>query len=105
MKDKNGETRRERNDAFEIDSPDPDVPEFCLSLWDWFWELRSAQAPGFSGAAPVSHTELLAWLQITGNLLRREEIAIIRAMDSRYVVEIEREAEAIREREAAGQAA
>ncbi|QYA14655.1 hypothetical protein I8E17_05375 [Rhizobium sp. AB2/73] len=81
-----------------MDSPDPEVPEFCASLWDWFWQLRSAQAPGFSGAVPISNVELLAWLQLTGNVLRREEIAIFRTMDSRYVAEVEREAEAIRER-------
>ena len=84
-----------------MESPEADVPDAGAFLWDWFWEIRSGQPPGFNGANPVSNSELLAWLQITGNILRREEIAIIRAMDSRYVTEIDKEAEAIREREGA----
>lgn len=47
----------------------------------------------------VSNGELVDWIQITGNVLRREEVAILRTMDVRYCVEIDREAEAIRDRE------
>lgn len=47
----------------------------------------------------VSNGELADWVQITGNILRREEVSIIRSMDVRYCTEIDREAEAIRERE------
>jgi hypothetical protein len=47
----------------------------------------------------VSNLEIAAWLHMTGNILRREEVAIIRAMDIRYCAEVDREAEAIRERE------
>jgi hypothetical protein len=36
---------------------------------------------------------------VTGNILRREEVAILRVMDGRYVSEIDKEAEAIRERD------
>ncbi|RWX79360.1 hypothetical protein EPK99_06400 [Neorhizobium lilium] len=70
-----------------------------MHLWSWFWEIRQGQAAGFNGANPVSNAELMAWLQVTGNIVRREEVATIRVMDSRYVSEIDREAEAIRERE------
>jgi hypothetical protein len=84
-----------------VESPEPDIPDAGGMLWDWFWQIRAGQASGFNGANPVSHSELLAWLQITGNILRREEIAVLRAMDCRYCVEIDREAEAIRERESA----
>ena len=99
MRDANGETRRERNEAFELDSPEAEVPEAGYALWDWFWDLRSAQAPGFSGPAPLSNLEILAWVQLTGNLLRREEIAVLKAMDGRYCQAVEEEAEAIRTRE------
>nr|WP_244447879.1 hypothetical protein [Neorhizobium vignae] len=68
-------------------------------LWEWFWDIRAGQASGFNGANPASSSEILAWLQLTGNVLRREDVAILRSMDSRYVSEIDREAEAIRERE------
>lgn len=100
MRDTNGETRRERNEAFELLSPEAEVPEAGHTLWDWFWDLRSAQAPGFSGPAPLSHQEMLAWLQLTGNLLRREDIAVLKVMDGRYCQAVEEETEAIRAREA-----
>ncbi|AVA22188.1 hypothetical protein QA648_09545 [Rhizobium sp. CB3171] len=100
MRDTNGETRRERNEAFELLSPEAEVPEAGHALWDWFWDLRSARAPGFSGPAPLSHQEMLAWLHLTGNLLRREDIAVLKAMDGRYCQAVEEETEAIRAREA-----
>ncbi|AGB71743.1 MULTISPECIES: phage tail assembly chaperone [Rhizobium] len=100
MRDINGETRRERNEAFELLSPEAEVPEAGHPLWDWFWDLRSAQAPGFSGPVPLSHQEMLAWLQLTGNLLRREDIAVLKAMDGRYCQVVVEETEAIRAREA-----
>jgi hypothetical protein len=43
---------------------------------------------------------MLAWLQLTGNLLRREDIAVLKAMDGRYCQAVEEETEAIRAREA-----
>ncbi|WP_047455846.1 hypothetical protein [Rhizobium rhizogenes] len=100
MRDKNGETRRERNEAFELVSPEAEMPEAGYALWDWFWDLRTSQAPGFSGPAPLLNQEMLAWLQLTGNLLRREEIAVLKAMDGRYCQAVDEEAEAIRAREA-----
>lgn len=100
MKDKDGETRRERNESFEIDSPEVEVPENGYFLWEWFWELRESTAPGFSGSAPVTNQELAAWVGITGNIVRREEVRVLKSMNSRYCAEIDKESEAIREREA-----
>jgi hypothetical protein len=99
VKDKDGETRRERNESFETESPEAEVPDNGVFLWDWFWELRQSQPPGLSGPVPISNGELALWCQLTGNIIRREEIAILRAMDSRYCAEINEESEAIRLRE------
>jgi hypothetical protein len=93
-------TRRERNEAFEIDSPELKFPDEGSVLWEWFWDIRSSQNSGFNGVMRVSNIEVAYWLQITGNIVRREEAAILRTMDVRYCSEIDREAEAIREREA-----
>ena len=68
-------------------------------LWDWFWQLRRGVAAGFSGVAPLSSLEIVAWSFLTGNILRREEAQIITSMDCRYCEEIAAETEAIRERE------
>jgi hypothetical protein len=73
-----------------------------MMLWDWFWDLRQSQPPGFSGATPVSNLELMAWVQLTGNRLRREDVGVLKAMDARYCAEIDKESEAIRARETAG---
>ncbi|KQY78654.1 hypothetical protein ASD52_02065 [Ensifer sp. Root142] len=75
------------------------MPDHGAFIWDWFWELRQSQPPGFSGPVPVSNLELMAWCQVTGNIIRREEIGIVRAMDASFCLEIERETEAIRRRE------
>lgn len=68
-------------------------------LWEWFWDIRSAQSSGLAGAGRISHQELAAWLGLTGNVLRREEIGVLKAMDARYCAGVDDEAEAIRERE------
>lgn len=76
-----------------------DIPDAGLSLWQWFWDIRQCQAAGFSGPTPISHQEYRAWLDLTGNIVRREEIAILKAVDARFCEEIDKESEAIRERE------
>jgi hypothetical protein len=75
------------------------VPDYGAFIWEWFWQLRQAQPPGFSGPVPISNTELSVWCQLTGNIVRREELAVLRAMDARFCVEIEKESEAIRARD------
>lgn len=99
MKDKDGETRRERNESFEVESPEVDVPEIGMFLWNWFWELRESSAPGFSGPSPISNQELVAWVSLTGNVVRREELKVLKSMSSRYCSEIDKESEEIRARE------
>ncbi|RVJ72234.1 phage tail assembly chaperone [Sinorhizobium medicae] len=76
------------------------MPDSGAFVWDWFWELRQSQPPGFSGPVPISNLEIAAWCQLTGNIIRREEVSLIRAMDARFCVEIEAETEVIRVREA-----
>ncbi|RVE84771.1 hypothetical protein RWA02_17275 [Sinorhizobium meliloti] len=75
------------------------MPDNGAFLWEWFWELRQSQAPGFSGPVPCSNLELVAWCSMTGNIVRREELAILKHIDARFCAEIERESEAIRLRE------
>lgn len=99
VRDKDGETRRERNEAFETASPEVEVPDNGAFIWDWFWELRQSQPPGFSGPVPISNLELMAWCRVTGNVARREEVALLKAMCNRYCAEIAQEMEAIRVRE------
>ncbi len=101
VRDKDGETRRERNEAFETESPEADVPDHGAFIWEWFWELRESAVPAFSGPSPFSNQELAVWLRLTGNIIRREEVKVVRFMSSRYCQEIDKETAAIRERESA----
>ena len=78
------------------------MPDYGAFIWDWFWELRQTQPPGFSGPVPVSNLELMAWCQLTGNIVTREEVKTLKAMDARFCAELEKEHDAIRKREAAG---
>lgn len=78
------------------------MPENGAFIWDWFWELRQSQPPGFSGPVPISNLDLVAWVQLFGNVVTREEVSTLRAMDIRFCLEIEKESEAIRTREADG---
>ncbi|MGN7734370.1 phage tail assembly chaperone [Ensifer sp. 22564] len=75
------------------------MPEHGTFIWDWFWELRQSQPPGFSGPVPISNLELASWCQLSGNIITREEVWILRAMDTRFCSEIEKESAAIRTRE------
>ncbi|MFQ6161392.1 hypothetical protein [Sinorhizobium meliloti] len=75
------------------------MPDNGAFIWDWFWELRQSQPPGFSGPVPISNVELAAWCQLTGNIIAREEVRILRAVDIRFCSEVEKESEAIRTRE------
>jgi hypothetical protein len=55
--------------------------------------------PGFNGPAAISSSEFIAWCQITGNIVRREEIAVLKSMDTTFRSAVDAENEAIRERE------
>ncbi|PSS59852.1 hypothetical protein C6558_36120 [Ensifer sp. NM-2] len=77
------------------------MPDHGAFIWDWFWELRQSQPPGFSGPVPISNFELVAWCQVTGNIVTREEFAALKRMDAHYCSEIDRESYEIRERETA----
>lgn len=51
----------------------------------WFWELSAARSYGFSGPNPISFSEIADWAELTGNLIRRDEISIIRKMDVAFI--------------------
>lgn len=81
------------------ESREPEIPEAFSWLVEWFWDIRQSQPPAFSGVTPISNMEFAAWVQLTGNIVRREEVVIIKAMDARYCMEIDKEREEIRKRE------
>lgn len=70
-------------------------PDYAY-LVDWFWDLSSARSMGFAGPDAIRLTDITAWSSLTGNLLLREEVAILRRLDFAFLqtlAEIEREKE------------
>ncbi|MRX33223.1 hypothetical protein H5P29_13630 [Aminobacter sp. MDW-2] len=59
-------------------------PDFEYLL-EWFWDISAGRSHGFSGPNPLSMTEIANWSALSGTVIRREEIAILRAMDAAYL--------------------
>ncbi|TPM39582.1 hypothetical protein [Mesorhizobium sp. B2-3-4] len=70
-------------------------PDYAY-LIDWFWDLSSARSMGFAGPDPIRLTDISAWSSLTGNMLLREEIGILRRLDFAFLqtlAEMDREKE------------
>ncbi|MBZ3690984.1 phage tail assembly chaperone [Phyllobacterium calauticae] len=104
LPDENGETRRERNTRFNADSPIITIEDTIQYLWDWFWEMSDSRSSGMNGPNPISHQDLMAWCQFSGNILLREEWRILTAMDNTYreAIAIENKEQAERQKEKTG---
>lgn len=88
MPDEKGETRRQRNERFGQGHLTPDeihVDEDFTYLLEWFWDLNLARSMGFNGPNPISYSEIAHWSAMTGNIISRREVALIRKMDAAYV--------------------
>lgn len=46
---------------------------------------------GFNSPNPISLTDIANWSLLTGTIIRREEVSIIRAMDSAYLTALAEE--------------
>ncbi|MGB3898193.1 MAG: hypothetical protein WA973_06530 [Mesorhizobium sp.] len=54
-------------------------------LLDWFWDLSAARSHGFNGPNPLALSDIAAWAALTGVVIRREEVSIIRNLDAAYL--------------------
>ena len=63
-----------KDDGIEVD-------DVASRFWDWFWDLNRGRQAGMAGWLALSATEMRAWSEITGNVLRPEEWQVIRDMD------------------------
>lgn len=90
--DDKGETRRQRNERFGIETAEPDpLPPDLQYLLEWFWDIGSARSQGMIGPNPLALSDILAWSSLTGTIMRREEVGIIRDMDAAYLDTISKE--------------
>lgn len=102
MEDEKGETRRQRNDDFEhgLLTPEFEIPDGGEFLWDWYHDASSGTKRIVEGVCyPIEATAFLAWAQMSGTIVRTREWAILRAMDTVFCDEMNKELQAFHERE------
>lgn len=69
--------------------PEIEIPDGAEHLVDWFWTLSATRQQGFNGPLPVGFSEIQAWINLTGEIVTREEVEILRLMDAAYLAGIE----------------
>jgi hypothetical protein len=82
-------------------NPESEPPVHCRHLIEWFWDLSTARSHGFDGPNPLSLSDIANWSALTGNIIRRDEITILRAMDGAYLDAVSAEMADRQEREKA----
>jgi hypothetical protein len=65
----------------------PPFPEPLTGYWESFLELHSARGSGESGPAPLSFSEIKAWVDLTCKVLSTRELSCIRTLDRLYLRE------------------
>lgn len=96
---KDGLTRRERNEAANEYTPEFSIPEHGKYLWDIYHNISesvSRTVEGYYRLIPPSEYE--AWFRLTGTLVYSCEYDILVAMDREYCLEANKELDDIRSR-------
>lgn len=92
---RHGLTRRQRNLAYE--RPDMnrsiDIPMGAEYLMDWFWSISASRGCSHAGPEPISPAMIKAWSEYSGDIVNRDEAAVIVAMDIAYRDAVARENE------------
>ena len=65
--------------------PLPEIPMEAIDIWDWYWDMRSANGSGFGGPEPVKYTEMEAWSRLTNTELPPGCVRLLRVLDMQYV--------------------
>lgn len=77
--DVNGETRRQRNARFGLESPDFELEEDEFYLWQWFEDLQESSGTRIiqGEPQPLSHTDIMNWAHNTSEIIRPFEVGIL----------------------------
>jgi hypothetical protein len=85
-------TRKEYNDNAGAETPpQPEIPECGKHVWAWWWELNARRPPGFDALVPLSYTEIMNWILLTGKRVSPEEIRWLIDMDNSWLSTIAQE--------------
>ncbi|MFD2235942.1 phage tail assembly chaperone [Aureimonas populi] len=76
--------RRQRDARFGRSHPEVKWPVIGSHLLEWFWELSAARRQGMNGPDPIAFADIAAWVRLTGTIIRRDELTILRQMDAAY---------------------
>lgn len=99
LPDEKGETRRERNEKFETETPPKIISDEARYLWEWYEDLRNWVSRISDGVCKyIPPTEFTAWAQITGRIIFPEEFKVLHEMDVAFSDEVNKELTAFRER-------
>lgn len=80
-------------------NPEIEPPDQFEWIWDWFWELSAVRRHGPNGPDPISFQDIAVWSQLTGSQVLREEIGVMRRMDTAFLSALNEEYQDQRERE------
>lgn len=99
----NDETRRERNDRHGVPSPEHCIPDGGETYWSWYFQISDGLTRVIDGVCmPVPASEINSWAQATYTIVTADEYAILRAMDTAFCDELNKELQAFHERSRKG---
>lgn len=64
--------------------PEADVPRAGEYLLEWFFDMDRDRQEGMSGPQPIGLCGIRLWSEMTGTIIRPDEVEIIRGMDDAY---------------------
>lgn len=68
----------------EAINPEP-YPDALEYIWEWFGELSRTRGGGW-GPGPITYLEIDAWARLTSNSPEPWEVALIRKLDTAWLV-------------------
>ena len=58
------------------------VPLQAGNIWQWFWQLNETRPSNGMGISRLSNREFIAWLELSGEYVSREEWQVLKNMDA-----------------------
>jgi len=98
-RDEKGETRRERNARFSVETPPPPpIDQRARYLLDWFDDLSAARQNTDDGPLPIEWDDMNAWRNIRGHVVGNHDWTALRKMERAYLSEMAAERAAMFDR-------
>ena len=82
-RDKDGITKAEKFEHIGYPDP-PELEPGSDHILLWFYQLNAQRQASFSGAAAFSFSDIKAWQELSGVIVRPEEVSAILEMDVAY---------------------